>query len=258
MEFLSYLTDGNVTTFFLLLLRFSAILAFFPFFDSQLVPVSVRGALAFFLTIVFLPLAHSPAVITNLPDLLYAAFMEVALGFMASLLLQVVFSSLAIAGDTISFSMGMTMASAYDPSSGNTRPIIAQVLIISAIVLALVLNFHHLVLQFIAYSLKILPLGEVAFSPNVINYIIRAFGGMFALGFAMAFPVLGIILLSDIVFGMIMKTHSQFNLFSFGFPIKIGIALCVIILIVPGILYHFKTDLYEAFKAMSIIFDLDR
>ena len=45
MEFLAYLTDGNVTTFFLLLLRFSAILAFFPFFDSQLVPVSVRGGL---------------------------------------------------------------------------------------------------------------------------------------------------------------------------------------------------------------------
>ncbi|SQC36324.1 flagellar biosynthesis protein [Helicobacter fennelliae] len=48
MELLGYLTDGNVTTFLLLLLRFSSILAFFPFFDSQLVPVSVRAALAFF------------------------------------------------------------------------------------------------------------------------------------------------------------------------------------------------------------------
>ncbi|STP06550.1 hypothetical protein [Helicobacter canis] len=48
MEFLAYLTEGNVIVFLLLLLRFSAILTFFPFFDSQLVPISVRGAMAVF------------------------------------------------------------------------------------------------------------------------------------------------------------------------------------------------------------------
>lgn len=257
MEFLAYLTDGNVIVFLLLLLRFSAILTFFPFFDSQLVPISVRGAMAFFLTIAFLPLAHSSASITNLPDLLLAAFMEIALGFMASLALQIIFNALSIAGDSISFSMGMTMASAYDPASGNTKSIIVQVIMISALTLALLLNFHHLIFRFVAFTLEILPLGEVVFSPNLINYLVRAFGSMFALGFAMAFPVLGVILLTDIVFGMIMKTHSQFNLFSFGFPLKIGVALSVIILIVPGILYHFKTDLYEAFKALNIIFRLE-
>lgn len=254
MEFLGYLTEGNVIVFLLLLLRFGAILTFFPFFDSQLVPISVRGAMAFFLTLAFLPLAHSSANITTLPDLLLAAFMEIALGFMASLALQIVFNALSIAGDSISFSMGMTMASAYDPASGNTRPIIVQVIMLSALVLALVLNFHHLILQFVAHTLKILPLGEVVLSPNFATYLIRAFGGMFALGFAMAFPVLGIILLTDIIFGMIMKTHSQFNLFSFGFPLKIGIAFIVIILIIPGILYHFKNDLYEAFKVLSQVF----
>lgn len=254
MEFLSYLTEGNVIVFLLLLLRFSAILTFFPFFDSQLVPVSVRGAMAFFLTIAFLPLAHTNASITTLPDLLLAAFMEVALGFMASLALQIVFNALFIAGDSISFSMGMTMASAYDPSSGNTKPIIVQVIMLSALVLALMLNFHHLIFRFVAFTLEILPIGQVSFSPNLANYLIRTFGSMFALGFAMAFPVLGVILLTDIVFGMIMKTHSQFNLFSFGFPLKIGIAFVVVILIIPGILYHFKTDLYEAFKALNIVF----
>ncbi|OBV28570.1 flagellar biosynthetic protein FliR [Helicobacter sp. CLO-3] len=254
MEFLGYLTDGNVITFLLLLLRFSAILTFFPFFDSQLVPVSVRGAMAFFLTLLFLPLAHTDAHITTLPDLLFAAFMEIALGFMASVALQIVFSAMSIAGDSISFSMGMTMASAYDPASSNTRPIIAQAIILSALILALMLNFHHLIFQFVAYTLEILPLGEVSFSSQLPAYLIRAFGSMFALGFAMAFPVLGMILLADIVFGMIMKTHSQFNLFSFGFPLKIGIAMSVIILIIPGILYHFKTDLYEAFRALSVIF----
>ncbi len=255
MELIAYLTnDDNVMAFLLLLLRFSAVLTFFPFFDSQLVPISVRGALAFFLTILFLPIAPLSAHITNLPDLLVAAFMEIALGFMSSLILQIVFNALSLAGDSISFSMGMTMASAYDPSSGNTRPIIAQVIMILAITLALILNFHHLIFQFIAHTLQSMPLGQVRFSPQFATLLIKSFGGMFALGFAMAFPVLGIILLTDVVFGMIMKTHSQFNLFSFGFPLKIGVALSVIILVIPGIMYHFRTDLYEAFKALSQVF----
>jgi len=255
MELIWYITsDNNVITFLLLLLRFSAILAFFPFFDSHLIPMSIRGALAFFLTVLFLPLASTPSGLDNLPDVIIAALMEIALGFVSSLVLQIVFSALSLAGDSISFSMGMTMASAYDPSSGNTKPIIIQAIVISAIVLCLILNFHHLIFQFIAYTLKTIPLGGVILSPNIVNYIIKAFGMMFALGFAMAFPVLGIILLADIVFGMIMKTHSQFNLFSFGFPLKIGISLCVLIVVVPAILYHFKTDLYQSFKALSRLF----
>ena len=32
MEFLAYLTEGNVANFLLLLLRFAGIIAFFPFF----------------------------------------------------------------------------------------------------------------------------------------------------------------------------------------------------------------------------------
>ena len=255
MELIAYLTNEyNVTTFLLLLLRFSAILTFFPFFDSQLVPISVRGALAFFLTILFLPIAHISVDITNLADLLVAAFMEIALGFMASLVLQIVFNAIVIAGDNISFAMGMTMASAYDPASGNTRSIITQVIVILAITLALVLNFHHLIFQFISYTLQTPPLGQVSFSPQFATLLVKNFSGMFALGFAMAFPVLGIILLTDVVFGMIMKTHSQFNLFSFGFPIKIAVALGVIILVIPGMMYHFRTDLYEAFKALSQVF----
>lgn len=257
MELLAFITsENNVFLFLLLLLRFGAVLTFFPFFDSQLVPVSFRVALAFFLTILFLPIAHTNANITNLPDLVIAAFMEITLGFMASLVLQIVFNALSIAGDSISFAMGMTMASAYDPASGNTKAIITQVIGLSALVISLALNFHHLIFQFIAYSFTILPLGEVNLSQGFINYIIKAFGSMFALGFTMSFPIVGIILLADIVFGMIMKTHSQFNLFSFGFPIKIGMAIAVIILIIPGIIYHFKIDLYQAFKALSIIFEI--
>ena len=66
----------------------------------------------------------------------------------------------------------------------------------------------------------------------------------------MAFPIIGVILLSDIIFGMIMKTHPQFNLLVIGFPIKIALALVILALIVPSIVMHFREDLSEAMKVL--------
>ncbi|PAF46275.1 flagellar biosynthetic protein FliR [Helicobacter sp. 12S02634-8] len=254
MEFLKSLTDGNVAAFFLLLLRFAGIFAFFPFFDSQLVPVSVRGALSFFMALLFFPLVSYVSLDMTWENLLIAGVMEVLLGFSASLVLQIVFSAIALASDSISFSMGLTMASAYDPISGAQKSIVGQVIALLAIVLALSLNFHHFVFLFIAHTLSTIPLGGFELSGGIIAYLIKAFAQMFLVGFAMAFPILGLILLSDVIFGMIMKTHPQFNLLAIGFPVKIAIAFVVIILIIPAIMLRFKNELQAAFYALNQLF----
>lgn len=254
MEFLSSLTDGSVGFFLLLLLRFSGIFAFFPFFDNQLVPVSVRGALSFFMTLLFFPLIPHTSFNFTLEEFLLAGAMELLLGFLASLFLQVVFSAIAFATDSISFSMGLTMASAYDPISGAQKSIVGQVIAMLAIVLALSVNFHHFVFLFVAHTLSSIPLGGFVLRGDIVAYLIKAYANMFLVGFAMAFPILGLILLSDIIFGMIMKTHPQFNLLAIGFPVKIAIAFVVIILVIPAIMVRFKNELNAAFLALHRLF----
>ncbi|PAF52370.1 flagellar biosynthetic protein FliR [Helicobacter sp. 13S00477-4] len=254
MELLSSLTDGNVGFFFLLLLRFGGIFAFFPFFDSTLIPVSVRGAFTFFMTILFYPTIPHATFNFTLEEYLLAGAMELMLGFVASLGLQIVFGAIAFAGDSISFSMGLTMASAYDPISGSQKPIVGQVIAILAIVLALSVNFHHFLLMFVSHTFSSIPLGGFVLNQDMMNYLIKAFGDMFLIGFAMAFPILALVLLSDIIFGMIMKTHPQFNLLAIGFPVKIVIALVVIILVIPAIMMRFKNELNAVFLALNKLF----
>ena len=54
MEIVPYLTnDSNVIVFLLLLLRFSGVFAFFPFFDNQMISPSIRGAMIFFMAVLF-------------------------------------------------------------------------------------------------------------------------------------------------------------------------------------------------------------
>lgn len=254
MEWIEYITQNNIAGFLLLLLRFGGLFAFFPFFDNQLVPVSVRSALTFFCTFLFFPLLPSMNYDLSLVEFMIAGAMEIMLGFVSGLVLNFVFSAITFGGDLMSFSMGLTMASSYDPVSGVQKPIIAQTIAMLALVLALTLDFHHGLFLLIVESFPHLPLGTFVLTDQIVEYCVNAFVTMIVVGFAMAFPIVAILLLADIVFGMIMKTNPQFNLLAIGFPVKIAVGFIVIALVVPAVIYHFQNDLIKAFEFLKVIF----
>lgn len=253
MEFLNVLSGNNIAMFLLLLLRFSGLFAFFPFFDNQLIPASVKGALIFFCTLLFFPLVPAAQYELSLVEFMIAGGMEILLGFCAGLVLQFVMSSITFGGDLMSFGMGLTMASAYDPVSGIQKPIIAQVIAFLALVVALSLDFHHGLFILISQSFEALPLGTFALSETFVIYCIKAFMSMLVIGLTMAFPVIAVLLLSDVLFGMIMKTNPQFNLLAIGFPIKIALGFAVIIMTIGAMMYHFKNELIEAFQMLKML-----
>ena len=92
------------------------------------------------------------------------------------------------------------------------------------------------------------------YSQNYIEYIVKSFAHLFVIGLTMSFPIIALILLSDIIFGMIMKAHPQFNLLAIGFPVKIAVAFAVLIVIIPAIILHFKREFLSAFDALTILF----
>ena len=93
LDFLPYITDANVMAFLMLLLRFSGILAFFPFFDNQIIPISVRAAIAFILAVVFMPMVKDVIAYQSLTAFMLGGIFEILLGFTCGLVLQIIFSS---------------------------------------------------------------------------------------------------------------------------------------------------------------------
>lgn len=253
MELVSYFGEGNVANFLLILLRFSGIVAFFPFFDSRLIPMSIKGAMIFFLAILFFPLL--PPFNTNITifGFIFAGLSEILLGFMCAFFLQIVFNAIAYAGEILGFSVGMSVSSAYDPVSGSQNLIIAQLLSLVGLLIFLSLDYHHIIFALIAKSLYSIPLGGFMFSDNMAIYFIKAMGSLFVIGFTIAFPVVGIILLSEIIFGMITRAHPQFNLLVIGLPLKVIIAFIVLIVALPAMMFHFKEEILLAFKTISQI-----
>ncbi|EAK6641541.1 flagellar type III secretion system protein FliR [Campylobacter jejuni] len=247
MEFVNYLGDKNVVTFMLLLARMSGLIVFFPFFSHNSIPMVIKSTIVLFLTMYLYPLARLESLHLD-SFFVLQLISEVIFGMIAGLMLQIIFAIIMMAGEQIAFTMGFTMASILDPSSGTSMPITSQILNLLAF------DGHHLMLLFLSHSLGYISLGGFYPHENLMHYLNMGMFNIFIIGFAMSFPILGISLLADVIFGLLMKTMPQFNLLVIGYPIKIALGFVVLIAILLVMMQYFKNLILELFTHMQTLF----
>lgn len=255
MEFVNYLGQENVVTFFLLLVRTGALMVFFPFFNHLQIPVVIKATLSFMLTFYLFPLA--PLVNLdglNIQYLILETLAEIMLGLCAGLFLTLVFAAVQLAGEQISMIMGFSMATVIDPQSGINAPLISNILNLIVLLAFLLFDGHHLILYFLAYGLEFIPLGGFYPEQNIIKYAAQGMVNLFLYGFIISFPILALTLMSDLIFGMLMKTMPQFNLLVVGYPIKITIAFVVLMAILAVIVKVFTTLMMKVLNDLPSLF----
>ena len=246
--------DTNVVAFILLFFRFASLFIATPIFNHKNIPINVKAAMAFFFTIVFYASMPPLAIHIDIVTLIIAVLGEFLLGLSVGVILQLAYNVVTFAGGQISFMMGFSMASAIDPQSGVSMPIISQFLSLLALMVLFSLDLHHWMLLFIDSSLKTIPLGGFLMTNNLFEYIVHATSSMFQVGFMIAFPIIALSWLADVIFGMLMKTMPQFNLLVIGFPIKIMVAFAVLIAILTAIMLILKGQMQEAFNMLGRLF----
>ena len=255
MEIINYLTPVNVVTYLLLFVRLSAFLSFIPFFNYTTIPANVKAAFAFWLSVVLFPITPKFSFEINVANIILSVLNEIVFAFFVGAIISLIFDILKYAGELISFVMGFSLANTLDPNTGVQTTIISRFFIWVAILFFLTIGGDHLEIMFLAKTLKLLPFGEFFNYNNIYEYFLTYMIKYFLLGIAIAFPIIAISLLSDIIFGMIMKTMPQFNLLVIGFPIKIGVAFLVLIAILSSMMQIFSREIEEVFKILLSFID---
>jgi len=254
MEWAELLSDNNVVSFMLLFFRFAALFIAVPIFSHKNIPMKIKAAMAFFFTIVFYGSMPPLAMEITLPSLVIAILSEFLLGLVVGIILQLAYNVITYAGGMISFMMGFSMASAIDPQTGVSMPIVSQFLSLMGLMILLALDLHHWVLLFVDSSLRVIPLGGFVMREDIFHYVIKAASNMFLVGFMIAFPIIALSWLADVIFGMLMKTMPQFNLLVIGFPIKIMVAFTVLIATFTSTMLILKGEMIEAFNILEMLF----
>jgi len=255
MQIIDFITDKNAILFILLFSRISGFFAFMPFFSHANISVNIKTALALYITVFFFPISSLPnnLEINNI-NILMMIFGELTIGFLAGFLLNMAFSALSFAGSQISMVMGFSMATLFDPITGTNSPLISQILTLIAILFFLAFDGHHLILLFLGQSIDHITLGAFYPQKEWLDTLITSVALMFKVGLILSFPIIALSLLSDIIFGMLMKTMPQFNLLVVGFPIKIFLSTLVLMAILGSLMILFKDYFIKYFEAIKILF----
>jgi len=254
MSWAGIFTDTYVVGFVLLFFRFAALFMAAPIFSHQNIPITIKASMAFFFTIVFYSSMPPLQIEINVATIFLAILSELFFGLAIGVILLLAYNVITFAGGQISFMMGFSMASAIDPQSGVSMPIISQFLSLLGLMVLLSIDLHHWLLLFIDGSLSAIPLGGFLMEKNLFDYIIQAASNMFIVGFMIAFPIIALTFLQDIIFGMLMKTMPQFNLLVIGFPIKIAVAFMVLIATLTATMLILKTQMQDAFNYLEMFF----
>ena len=110
-------------------LRIGAMLVAVPILSIDAVTVRIRVFLTLLLTILVYPLVDWPVIDPVSATGLSEIFNQILIGLVMGFFLQIVTAAVVLAGQAISNSMGLAMATMVDPSMGNV-PLVSQFMLI--------------------------------------------------------------------------------------------------------------------------------
>ncbi len=245
------LTTGQLEAwigqFFWPFMRIGACLMVAPIFGARFVPPRTRIALAGAITLLVAQLVPGPQGITPLSGTgVVMTANEVLIGLAMGFILQVIFDSLAMGGQLLSNSMGLSFAFNVDPMHGASTPVIGQFYMLLVTLTFLALNGHLALIQALADGFTTLPVGGAGLGRDGLWMVVTWGQQLFSGALSVALPGMTALLVVNLAFGVMSRAAPTLNLFAVGFPITLVFGLVIVLAGLPAVQTSFIQLIGEA------------
>lgn len=216
------------------LVRIAAMFMVAPMFGARYIPARVRVALALACTVVLLPMLPPPPAVPpfSLPALVLVA-QQLLIGIAMGFLLQLVFDAVVIGIQTVSMSMGLGFAVLVDSQNGVQVPVLSQLHLLIAMLLFLAFDGHLMLVQLLADSFRILPVGAGSLNADAF-WLVASWGSTLFLGaLKVALPAATAVLIVNLSIGVISRAAPTLNLFAIGLPMTMLAGFLVLFATLP-------------------------
>ncbi|KFI22203.1 flagellar biosynthetic protein FliR [Nitrosococcus oceani] len=238
MDFTSNELNQLISAYLWPFCRIGALLMAMPLFGSKVVPVRIRLVFALALTVVIAPVIPATSVAALSVEGGLLVMQQFLIGFAMALVLQMVFQAFAIGGQIVATQMGLGFASLMDPQNGVAVSMVSQLYTVLITLVFLGLNGHLVVIQVLAESFYVLPLGVERASLGGFWQLAGAGSWMLAGSVLIALPAIGALSLVNLTFGVMSRAAPQLNPFSIGFPLTLILGFWVLLFTLPNAPSH--------------------
>ncbi|TVP84205.1 MAG: flagellar biosynthetic protein FliR [Thioalkalivibrio sp.] len=233
-------------------LRIGAMLMAAPLFGAGMVTVRIRLAFAFLLALVVAPLIPLPPAVEPLSLAgMVISVQQILIGLTIGFVLQMVFSAMTQAGETIALSMGLGFASMVDPQQGVQVPVVSTYFVIMSTLIFLALNGHVALIELTLMSFHSMPVTVDGIARADLWALVSWGSTMFVYALLVALPAVASMLLVNLSMGVVTRAAPQLNIFAVGFPMMILLGFVLLLLTLPVLVPQFTDLLADAFTLIG-------
>ncbi len=257
------ITDILITDFItglLVFLRIAAIVFVAPVFNSMFIPKFVK--VLFSLAITYIVFFSVPKVnidvTSSLLPLFLAGMKEIITGLILGYMLNFVFWGLSFAGFLLSREIGLMMANMFDPNSQANENILGSLFVFMGIIIFFIIRGPEYIISSLSFSFQVIPLDVFTFNESVFKLLVRLSFSVFILGLKIASPLIVAFFFVHIASGIIARVSPTFQVFFVLLPLKLGLGIFLMILMLPifafsirDLLSGYEKNLLEMLKAMA-------
>lgn len=206
-----------------------------PLISPQNMPAMVRNSFLVSLAIVALPIVVTTAPPGTMSALSWPALVvkELFIGIAIGFCFGIVFWAISAAGNVIDTQIGMSMATVFDPIQGHQTSLHAEFLSEFAAWVFMASGAFLIFLDLLMTSYAIWP--PTSFFPDLaasgMNLFVGHFSYFMTTMLVLAAPVMVILLVVDLSFGLVNRYAPQLNVFALTLPLKAWAATGIILLL---------------------------
>ncbi|MET0291897.1 MAG: flagellar biosynthetic protein FliR [Steroidobacteraceae bacterium] len=250
------LTTGQLEAWMALYLwpffRIAGCLMVAPIFGASFVPARMRMVLALALTVLVAPMIPvQPTVSPFSAEGLAITVQQVLIGVSLGFVVQLIFDSLAMGGQLLANSMGLSFAFNVDPQRGASTPVLGQFYMILATLVFLALNGHLTLIEMLVDGFRTMPVSTSGFGTEGLWTLTRWGEQIFRGALVVALPGLTALLIVNLAFGVVSRAAPSLNLFAIGFPVTLIFGLLIILVGLPSVQTAFVGMMREAFAMIA-------
>jgi len=243
-------TGAKAALWVLVLTRITGLLAAFPILGAEQMPVQLRAAFAALLATLVLPVIPVPASVpSGISALVGLMTAELAIGLLLGTVVAWILEAVAFAGALMDMQMGFSFVQFLDPATSQSASISGSLMMQMAALLVFVTGLHHQMILALVDSYRVAPMGQGV--PLQAMGLVILIGQLVAKGFQLAFPVLAVLFLVDVILGISGKFMPQLQLLQLSFPLKIAMGLVILGLVLRQ-LGDWLTPMFEAAPRLAL------
>lgn len=161
--------------------------------------------------------------------LLPLAASELALGILIGVTFRFTFACAEVMGASFTQSLGLSSAHVFDPMLETEDAVPGRIATMLAMLLALGLGTHRVVIGYLLESFRALPIGSGTSALSATPLLVDYAGAALEAGVRLALPTAAVALAVQITLALVARASPSLQIFSVGLALTVGAGLLTIV-----------------------------